>query len=274
MKFIHCLTFIKKKNDLLNFQILIDESQYSQFITFINNQDQYFNNMNVDYAFVFKKKDWINFGLFPDFNFNDFSYIGTDIVKIENLKTYDEDLKNQYYSLTNGPLGIHYNFHEPIDGRIVDYDGLYYKLWYHEYGLFKRINTNYKNYGFYNPETGLLVMKNEKDYKMVKRKMENMDIKKKEQNFKFLRVISVYDKFNKTLRYRIINDFFSIIPLSNFIEHYENDELYLRAYEITNEIYEDLIITVNEAFDFDFSRNSYFFETIKAEELLYNYTVV
>lgn len=263
------LNFISRKNHLLNFSILINERDFNK-LDFKKQKLEQFNNNNLLIPFIFDKKSWDLAKIYHDFEFNNFSYIGTDLYDLTDLLNYKSEFKKQFYSIHTGPINKKYcNLHEPIDGRPVDFNGLYYNVWFQEYGLFNKIDKNQRSLGFFHPITGLLIMRTEKEFSNIKKKLRNLSIMKNYNKVKFLRVISVYDKFKKNLKYQIINDFFSIIPLSTLMDHYENDELFLRSYEITPDIYKNFVIVVNEALEFDFNKNSYFFETITADELIF-----
>ncbi|WP_129583003.1 DUF7683 domain-containing protein [Flavobacterium cyanobacteriorum] len=88
----------------------------------------------------------------------------------------------------------------------------------------------------------------------------------------FLRVINVYDINSKELKYRIIDTEFSESGIENLLTPYKNDEdLFLRSYEITLEIAAYIQKMYINKIDFDFSKNLYFLETVAPKDFLYSY---
>ncbi len=225
--------------------------------------------------------------IFPsieEIGFENFNYVSFDDSCLNPFTLYAEFWKHNV-GLEIGPItsadGI---FLTPKEGRqrierkfsVSKNKLLEYSLWYDEYGLYGIFKTDINLFsGFYHPINGLFMMKNESEFSSLQKKIEkfkNIKMKKYSNDKRlFLRVISVYDLSTSELKYRILNNNFSIFPLINYITPYKGDELLIKSYEIDSVISEDYLIYTNEGIDFDFAKNRYFFETIIADEFIYNY---
>lgn len=269
MNTLYILTLISVKCDLNNFQIILNRDSYNKLY-------EYIIKLDVDFKESYELNENIFNEIlnFEDFIYKDYNYIGYELTFIKKLiRTYEQEFKNQFSPCIKGPVhSIFTNFYKPIAGRTVDFDGCFFNLWYPEFGLFKKIDYENFNLGFYNPTNGLYMMGDEVEFERLQLNREKFLKMKRNSKIKFIRVISVYDKKDNFLKYHILNDFFSILPISNFIDFYENDELYLRPYEITQDIYNDLKRILSNTLEFDFKKNSYFFETLSAKDLINSYS--
>jgi hypothetical protein len=195
---------------------------------------------------------------------------------------YYFDIKKQidqkFYPIEKGPVRCYHDQTVPEKGRPrFEYGEDYILEWYHEYGLYKKQHKIYKDEAwFVHPITDIFMFYNEADYEnFIKKFQKNMYVAKriKSDDQLFIRVINVYDKITKELKYRVINTEFIASGLDNFIEPFEGDELlFFRSYLVTEEI-ADYIIKMfsNGKIDFDFKKNEYFLETLSAEDFIYSY---
>jgi hypothetical protein len=148
-------------------------------------------------------------------------------------------------------------------------------VWKSELGLFEIVSGK-NSVGFYNSITRNLVFKSLNQYdkyleeiNFLKSKLENY--MEKENIERYARVITVYNKSTKELKYRILNEEFNynsfaylnILPL-------ENDELFFKSYLITEKLANEYLDWSYLDIDFDFSKNEYYFETLNAETFSYS----
>lgn len=162
----------------------------------------------------------------------------------------------------------------PIKNRpAFEYLGNRY-VWVQELGLFHILDHNK---GYYNPINKCLCFKKYKDYKKyleeinclkkIKQKVENMELDKP-----FIRVISVYSKKTKKLKYHILNDMFNYNSFAfHHLKPFKNDEgIFFRSYKITKSIAKKYADWSNLVVDYDFENNEYYFETLEASDFFYS----
>lgn len=151
-----------------------------------------------------------------------------------------------------------------LDGKCV---------WIQEFGLFQILDGNK---GYYNSLNKCLCFKEYKDYnryfneidclKTLEKKINNMEDKT------FVRIISVYDKKMKELKYRILNEEFNYNSFAFYnLKPFENDEgVFFRSYKITKRLAKKYADWSNLIIDYDFEKNDYYFETLDASKFYYS----
>lgn len=161
----------------------------------------------------------------------------------------------------------------PIKNRPT-FESIYGKcLWLQEFGLFQILEGNK---GYYNPLSKCLCFKNYGDYnkyleeinclKTVEKKVKNMEDKT------FVRVISVYDKTTKELKYRILNEEFNYNSFAFYnLKPLEGDEgIFFRSYKITKSLAKKYADWSYLIIDYNFENNDYYFETLEASKFYYS----
>ncbi len=148
-------------------------------------------------------------------------------------------------------------------------------VWLQEFGLFQILDGNK---GYYNPLSKSLCFKNYEDYKKyldeidclknIEKMINNMDVEDK----KYVRIISVYDKKTKELKYRILNEEFNYNSFAFYnIKPFEGDEgIYFRSYKITKSLAKKYANWSYIMIDYDFEKNDYYFETLEASKFFYS----
>lgn len=161
----------------------------------------------------------------------------------------------------------------PIENRPT-FESRYGKcVWLQEFGLFQILEGKK---GYYNPLSKCLCFKNYGDYnkyleeiiclKTIEKKVKNMEDKT------FVRVISVYDKTTKELKYRILNEEFNYNSFAFYnLKPFEGDEgIFFRSYKITKSLAKKYADWSYLIIDYDFINNEYYFETLEASKFFYS----
>ena len=236
---------------------------------FVVNAEDYFSNNQLN---QFEE-------LFPeicnDFNIREYTISFSSGIYYFSIK---KQINQKFYPIFKGPVRSSHNQIIPERGRArYEYGEDYILEWYHEYGLYKKQHKIYKDEtSFVHPITNNFMLYNEADYDtFIKKFEENMYIAKriKADDQLFIRVINVYDKITKDLKYRVINSEFITSGLDSFLEPFEGDELlFFRSYLVTAEIADYIVKMFNNGkIDFDFKKNEYFLETLSADDFVYSY---
>lgn len=163
----------------------------------------------------------------------------------------------------------------PIDNCPTFSFGSSKYVWRSELGLFEIMTDNY-SVGFYNSLTRSLVFKTLNQYdkyleeiNFFKSKLENY--MEKEDKERYVRIITVYDKATKDLKYRILNEEFNYNSFAYInMQPLEDDELFFKSYLITEKIAKEYLDWSYVDIDFDFSKNEYYFETLNAKTFSYS----
>ncbi len=146
-------------------------------------------------------------------------------------------------------------------------------IWIQELGLFQILEGNK---GYYNPLNKCLCFKRYEDYnkylneinclKNIEKKTKNMEDKS------YVRIISVYDKKTKELKYRILNEEFNYNSFAFYnLKPFEGDEgIYFRSYKITKSLAKKYADWSYLLIDYDFEKNNYYFETLEASKFFYS----
>lgn len=205
--------------------------------------------------------------------------ISNDCIEIDNVICRDFNIvdffkiKSQFVNnKTALIIGEQIN---PIDNCPAFSIGNYLYVWRCEISLFEVLFNN-QSIGFYNSITRSIVFKKISQYdkyieevNFFKSKLENYMEKEKEE--RFVRVITVYDKYTKELKYRILNEEFNYNSFAHInIQPFENDEFFLKSYLITKKLAKEYSDWAYIDVDYDFSKNEYYFETLNAETLTYS----
>ena len=211
----------------------------------------------------------------PNFDF----FINNDCFEIENAIcrnfSINEYLEKKTILPQKGLSPVMGEQISPVDNCPTFSFGSSKYVWRSELGLFEIITDNY-SVGFYNFLTRCLVFKTINQYdryleevNFFKLKLENY--MEKEDKERYVRVITVYDKTTKELKYRILNEEFNYNSFAHInMKPLENDELFFRSYLITEKLAKEYSSWAYIDVDFDFSKNEYYFETLNAEAFSYN----
>ena len=146
-------------------------------------------------------------------------------------------------------------------------------MWFQEFGLFQILDGNK---GYYNPLNKCLCFKKHEDYNKYLAEIDYLKKKKeivlKMENKKFVRIISVYDKKIKELKYRILNEEFNYNSFAfHNLKPFEGDEgIYFRSYKITKRLAKKYADWTYLMIDYDFENNDYYFETLDANKFYYS----
>lgn len=192
--------------------------------------------------------------------------------------TPKEYLKDRFQPIKRGACRVEYEQLLPTNGRPrFEYADNFIIEWYHEYGLYKKYKEGKEAFGwFVHPLNIKHLFKNEDEYNVfIKKREEDMrkikELKINQHDF-FIRVINVYDKDTKELKYRIINDEFNRSALDSIIKPFEGDELlFFRSYKVTSEIAQYIQEMYSNPIDFQFEKNDYYLETLSAKNFIYSY---
>lgn len=164
----------------------------------------------------------------------------------------------------------------PVNNSPTFSFGLNKYVWRSELGLFEILDEENECTGFYNSLTRSLVFKELHQYdkyieeiNFFKSKLENY--MEKEDKERYVRVITVYDKVTKELKYRILNEEFNYNSFAHMnMQPFENDELFFKSYLITEKLAKEYSGWAYIDVDFDFTKNEYYFETLNAETFTYS----
>lgn len=234
-----------------------------------------------DYTFVTKNDRLSKTEIKKILKFNpklDFLYVN-NVVEVSNVIcrsfTIIELFKYKTHFLSTITSPIMGEQIIPIDNCPTFSFGNNIYVWRSEIGLFEIMKDNY-SVGFYNALTRSLVFKTINQYdkyleeiNFFKTKLENY--MEKEDKERYVRVITVYDKATKELKYRILNEEFNYNSFAYInMKPFENDELFFKSYLITEKIAKEYLDWSYVDIDFDFKKNEYYFETLNAETFSYN----
>lgn len=213
----------------------------------------------------------------PNFDFlidNDCIEIDTTICRDFSVKEY---LKNKTIEPKKGVSPVFGSQTIPTNNSPTFLIGSERLVWKSEIGLFEKTINNYL-LGFYNNLNKSLVFKELKQYDRYLEEiiiLESLKEKYMAKEERFVRVITVYDKSTKELKYRILNEEFNYNSFAHFnITPIENDELFFRSYLITEKISKQYLDWAYIDVDFDFDKNEYYFETLSAETFTYSLSEV
>lgn len=199
-------------------------------------------------------------------------------IEVENANLTGFLLKDFIRNKTILPQkGVSFNLFNqiiPIKNKPT-FESIYGKcVWLQEFGLFQILEGNK---GYYNPINRCLCFKKYKDFDKY---LEEIDcLNKVEQKMKhmkfdkyFVRLISVYDKKTKELKYRILNEEFNYNSFAfHNIKALEGDEgIYFRSYKITKTLAKKYADWSYLDIDYDFNKNEYYFETLEANSFFYS----
>ena len=202
-----------------------------------------------------------------------------DFVEVSNVIcrsfTIFEFFKRKSLFLGNKTVQIMGEQVTPIDNCPTFSFGSNKYVWRSELGLFEIMTDNH-SVGFYNSSSRSLVFKTINQYdkyleeiNFFKSKLENY--MEKEDKERYVRVITVYDKTTKELKYRILNEEFNYNSFAYInMNPNENDELFFKSYLITEKIAKEYLDWAYVDIDFDFNKNEYYFETLNAETFSYS----
>lgn len=244
---------------------------------------------------VFKSINWsydLEIGYYSK---NDF--LATDEINAlkENFPLNVFANKEYYYSIDLGcPLG--FNLNEYIELKSKSYNSILAKkigdqilpiensptfkfnnkllIWKSNLKLYKILIDGVHS-GYFCPEKKTVVFNNINKYSkylkelnFFKRKKSNME--KEFGAERLIRFISVYNKSNNELKYRILNEEFNYNSFAYFnLKSFDNDPYFLKSYEIDKELSEVYLNCSDLDIDYDFANNRYFFETLNANQFIH-----
>jgi hypothetical protein len=163
----------------------------------------------------------------------------------------------------------------PIDHCPTFQYGEEFYLWKFDMGLFEVKTKNGRILGFYNPFVNHLVFKTLDQYDSYLNEINILKEKlsfamNTENNDRYVRLINVYDKTTKELKYRILNQEFNYNSFAHFnLKPIENDPFFFGSYLITESLAEEYLEYTSLDIDFDFAKNEYYFETLNASNFVY-----
>lgn len=205
--------------------------------------------------------------------------INNDCIEIENAIcrdfTISEFLKRKSLFIKNMTAQIMGNQIAPIDNSPTFSFGNSIYVWRSEMSLYEVI-TNGHSIGFFNSLTRSLVFKTIDQYNKYLEEINFLKLKlqnfmEKDDKERYVRVITVYDKKTKELKYRILNEEFNYNSFAYInMQPFESDELFLKSYLITEKLAKEYSEWSYVDVDFDFNKNEYYFETLNAETFFYS----
>jgi len=210
-----------------------------------------------------------------DFNLDQYDI---SFYPVQRFFTVEKFLEDWLLPLKKGPSRCTYDQIIPIRNKpTFSYGDSTILEWYHEYGAFKKIRLTDNTEWFVHPNTLYFLFNDDNGYRtyLIKRDIKRKKLEHIMGNFNnqfFIRLINVYDKFSKELKYRIVNDEFMESGLNEFIIPIAGDDILLfNSYLVTYEMAEFINERYDNKIDFNFNDNVYYLETLSANDFIYSY---